>query len=217
MVVDIHTHSSAPADYPAIRNLTFKEAARVFASNEDGHFSVGFHPWHADEFSTALLNELTAWAADPRFIAIGECGLDKNCKIPLEIQLPVFKAQIALSLGIGKPLIIHCVGCFNELFELKKKTNSGQLWIIHAFRGKPQLATQALNSGCALSFGEHFNPETVRLTPIDRLFVETDESTKPITEIYRSISLIKECLPDALDAGENFIKQLKLTSLYTPM
>ena len=80
------------------------------------------------------------------------------------------------------------------------------MWIIHGFRGKPELARQALNTGCALSFGEHFNPESVRLTPTGSLYVETDESTMPISEIYHSIGLIKHCNPFDLDAGKNMLK-----------
>ena len=209
MVVDIHTHSPVQTDYPAIRNLTFDEAETVFATEGNGFFSVGFHPWYANEFTTILLNKLTAWAFDPRFVALGECGLDKNSKVPFDMQIRVFEIQIALSEKACKPMILHCVGSFNELFDLKKKLNPHQLWIIHGFRGKPQLASQALKAGCALSFGEHFNPESVRLTPINRLFIETDESVQPVTEIYRSISLIKNCLPDNLHAGENLIKRMK--------
>jgi len=213
MFVDIHTHSAANTDHPAIQNLTFIQADKIFASNQEGLFSVGFHPWHADEFSLELLDKLKAWTTDHRLAAIGECGLDKNREVPFELQIRVFEAQIALSEERSKPLIIHCVGCFNELFDLKKKLTPRQLWIIHGFRGKPELARQALKTGCALSFGEHYNSESVLLTPTDRLFIETDESTLPITDIYRSISLIKSCHPDALNTGENFMKQLELKSL----
>jgi len=206
MFVDIHTHSVLPTNNPAIRNLTFPMARKIFASDEKGFFSAGFHPWYADSFSIELMEELTTWTSDKRFIAVGECGLDKNSKIPFEIQVSVFEQQIILSEKAQKPMIIHCVGCFNELFALKKKINPHQLWIIHGFRGKPQLAGQALNAGCELSFGEHFNPESVRLTPTDRLFIETDESIMPISEIYLSISEIKKCTVEALNAGENLLK-----------
>jgi len=183
-------------------------AGKVFASDEKGLFSAGFHPWYADSFSMELMEELTVWTSDKRFIAIGECGLDKNSKTPFEIQVSVFERQITLSEKAQKPMIIHCVGCFNELLALKKKMNPKQMWIIHGFRGKPQLAGQALNAGCALSFGEHFNSESVRLTPTDRLFIETDESTMLVSEIYQSISKIKDCTVEALNAGENLLKNL---------
>jgi TatD DNase family protein len=207
MFVDIHTHSSVNTDNLAIRNLSFMEADNLFTSNEKGLFSVGFHPWHADEFSSELMDKLTRWTTDSRFVALGECGLDKFSKVPLDIQLHVLEQQIILSEKAFKPLIIHCVGGFNELLDLKKKLHPRQPWIIHGFRGKPGLAEQVLKAGCSISFGEHFNAESVRLTPTDRLFVETDESKLPISGIYRSIALIRHCNPEELNAGENLLKQ----------
>lgn len=204
MFVDIHTHNSFTPDVPAVRNLTFQEAGILLSGDEDGLFSVGIHPWHADLFSAALFAKLKHWTKSKRLVAIGECGLDKHCNIPLDVQQYAFEQQIALSEQTEKPLIIHCVGCFNELFEIKKKINPRQLWIIHGFRAKPQLAMQALKAGCALSFGEHFNEESVRITPLEKLYVETDESQTPISEIYRHIAQVKSTDPDFLIAGEHF-------------
>ena len=209
MFVDIHTHNKSK--YPSIRNLTFPEAERIFNSSEKGLFSVGFHPWFVNEYTPEIISKLDNWSKDNRFFAIGECGLDKNSKVTLEKQFQVFKLQILLSEEIKKPLIIHCVGCFNELLEIKKELNPTELWIIHGFRGKPELAIQVLKSGCALSFGEHFNIESVRITPVDKLFVETDESSMSIEAIYRQISDAKQCDRDQLKAGEqlflSFLKQ----------
>jgi len=207
MFVDIHTHSFTPATNPAIRNLTFDMACTIAASDEKGFFSAGIHPWQAGEYSAELFEKLTTWTNDIRFVAIGECGLDKHSQFPLELQSYVFEQHIKLSEKLQKPLIIHCVGCFNELFVLKKKMNPHQLWIIHGFRGKPELAGQALKAGCALSYGEHFNPGSVRLTPTDRLYIETDESSMPVSEIYQSIALIKQCDPEELSAGEKLINR----------
>ena len=204
MFVDIHTHNSFTPDIHAVRNLTFQEAEILLSGNEDGLFSVGIHPWHADKFSEKALLKLQNLITDHRFAAIGECGLDKNCGIPLEVQQYAFEQQIALSEQAEKPLIIHCVGYFNELFEIKKKINPRQLWIIHGFRAKPQLAMQALKAGCALSFGEHFNEESVRVTPLEKLYVETDESQASIEDIYRHIADVKGTDPDFLIAGEHF-------------
>lgn len=207
MIVNIHTHSNLQSDYLAIRNLTFKEAESIFKSGENGFFSVGFHPWFLTEFSPEMVLKLEKWVADGRFVAIGECGLDKNSQSDLETQIEVFKTQILLSEQLQKPMIIHCVGYYNELFELKKQLNPQQLWIIHGFRGKPELAKQVLKTGCSLSFGEHFNIESVRVTPIDRLFVETDESHLPIEEIFSKIAKIKDTQPELLNAGEKILRK----------
>jgi TatD DNase family protein len=208
MFFNIHTHHKVPADYLGIQNLSFPEAEKLFPTQEKGLYSVGLHPWHADEFSNEFLSKLEQWAPDNRLVAIGECGLDKNSSASLELQLAIFRLQIALSESVKKPLIIHCVGCFNELFELKSTLNPNQQWIIHGFRGKSQLAQQALKSGCCLSFGEYFNDESVHVTPLEKLFVETDESTLPIDEIYNRIVAIKSCKPDDLFAGKLFYKQI---------
>ena len=208
MYVDIHSHTDIDSSIHGIRNLTFSEANKIFTSKDKGMYSLGFHPWYADKFSNELMNKMNEWIKDDRFVAIGECGLDKNSKVSIEEQLKIFERQIRLSEIVQKPLIIHCVGCFNELFELKKKLIPYQTWIIHGFRGKPELAKQAIKTGCKLSFGEHFNEESVRITPIDQIFLETDESQIPITNIYRFISAIKNCKEDDLIAGENLIKTL---------
>ena len=60
-------------------------------------------------------------------------------------------------------------------------------WIIHGFRGKPQLAQQLLNNGFYISLGEHFNPQTVTIIPTNRLLFETDESTLDINTIIENI------------------------------
>jgi TatD DNase family protein len=209
MIVDIHTHRASVSEFPAIRNLPFSEAERIFSTDEKGLFSLGFHPWSADEFTEELSAKLEKWANDKRLVAIGECGLDKNSKTDIKEQIEVFKRQILLSEQVQKPLIIHCVGCFNELFEVKKQLNPQQLWIIHGFRGKPELAQQALNIGCNLSFGEYFNTETVLITPIENLFLETDESTLSIKDIYQKIADIKQVSPTKLIAA-NFLFQQHL-------
>ena len=187
MFFDIHTHKNPVSGTSAIYNIPLVDVENFLASDMQAQFSAGIHPLFIDDFAAEWLEKMKMWLNDTRFVAIGECGLDKNSAASLEKQIEVFEKQITLSEKWRKPLIIHCVGRFNELFELKKHLNPQQKWIIHGFRGKPQLAEQALKAGCYLSFGEHFNPESVRITPSGKLFVETDESELSIEEIYRLI------------------------------
>lgn len=210
MIVDIHTHHLVNKDEIAIRNLSIKEAETVFLSEKTGLFSVGFHPWFLNgctEDSFAKLEEL---ATDKRIVMIGECGLDKNSNFPIDMQIDIFKKQIELSEFVRKPLIIHCVSYFNELIEIKETKKVQQLWIIHGFRGKPELAHQLIKVGCSLSFGEHFNAESVSYTPINKLYIETDESNLPVSEIYKQIAGIKMCDPEELNAGKLLIEPILL-------
>jgi len=206
MIVDIHTHNHQSI-VTAIRNLTFIEANKLLLSEEKGLFSIGTHPWHIDTSSEDKLLQISKWANDKRIIAIGECGMDKHSEASIDIQLDIFKKHVLLSEQIKKPLIIHCVGYFNELFEIKKGINPKQLWIIHGFRGKPELAKQALRAGCSLSFGENFNSEAVKLTPLENLYIETDESLLAIETIYANIALTKGCSIASLTAGTSLLHQ----------
>jgi TatD DNase family protein len=208
MYVNIHAHTDIDTNIHVIRNLTFSGAYNIFATKVKGMYSLGFHPWYADTYSNELMYKMREWIKDDRFVAVGECGLDKNSNVSIEEQIKIFELQITLSENAQKPMIIHCVGCFNELFEIKKRLNPCQTWIIHGFRGKPELAKQAIKSGCKLSFGEHFNEDSVRITPIDQIFLETDDSHIPIKNVYHLISVIKNCKDDDLIAGENLIKSM---------
>ena len=208
MIVDIHTHRFYPSEFLCIQNLSIQDAATILSSSENGFFSVGIHPWDAHIPSENEFSDLIKWAADKRILAIGECGLDKNSTATLPSQLLIFKKQIELSEKFQKPLIIHCVGCYNELFHLKKELKPTQVWIIHGFRGKAELASQALNNGCALSFGENFNEKSVRLNPIDKLFIETDESSLTIDTMYEKIAFIKAVNVREIVAGAKLIEQI---------
>lgn len=191
LIRDIHTHHT-DAGAGCVRNLTLPEAERLLQTDAVGLFSVGVHPWEAHKpVDWALLERL---AADTRVFAIGECGLDKGARAPLPLQTDVFLRQIDLARRLDRPVIVHCVRCFNELMALKRqfpdspaagnpKGNLGFCFVVHGFRGKPQLAEQLLKQGFYLSFGEKFNAESLQKTPIGRRFRETDESDMTIDEI----------------------------------
>ena len=200
--VDIHTHlSPVLPDETVVRNLNLEEAEHELFSKGEGLFSVGVHPWDLDKLSDDWFERLTKLCADQRVVMIGECGLDKNSEASIRLQTEIFEKHILVSENLSKPLIIHCVGRFNELLDLRKKHQPSQKWIIHGFRGKPALADQILRAGCDISFGAKWNAESVKLVPLEHLFVETDESKTPIMDIYKELAAIKNCKPEELTAG----------------
>lgn len=207
MFVDIHTHNKYSKDFIAIRNLSLIEAGQVLSGENTAFFSVGIHPWNTDEYSEQWLTVLFENASNHRVVAIGECGLDKNISTTLEKQIVIFEKQIVISEKIKKPLLIHCVGYFNELMAVRKQWNPEQQWIIHGFRGKPQLARQLLNAGMALSYGEKFNTDSLKITTLSELYIETDESKLSICEIYKMIAAAKGCEISALSAGYDLMKK----------
>jgi TatD DNase family protein len=152
-------------------------------------FSVGVHPWQsgADGFdlAAALLEVETAPAA-----AIGEIGLDFAPSVAGDHggQKMVFAAQLRIAEERRLPVILHCVRAFEPVMEiLSAHTLPGV--IFHGFVGSPEQAARAVRAGYWLSFGERSlnSPKTVeamRAVPLEKIFLETDDSPTPIAEIY---------------------------------
>ena len=179
----------------AIYNLSPAEA---LTDGSDRLLSVGLHPWHIGADWEKQLRMLGGVAGTKRVKLIGEAGLDKLCKTDFELQQTVFLQQIELAEEVQKPLIIHCVKAWPELIAIRKKVLPSVPWIIHGFRGKPELARQLLAFGIYLSYGEKFNEESLRITPLERLCTETDESKLPVEAIYRKIAEVKEVSVEVL-------------------
>lgn len=151
-------------------------------------YSVGVHPWDTGVFDPQLLRRE---ASRSDVVAIGETGLDKLRGLPMSEQIARLKTHILLSEQLGKPLILHCVKGYAGLIGLKRKLRPKQLWIVHGFRGKPQLYEQLSREGIYVSLGERFNEATAQLIPDDRLLIESDESPEDISQIAARIAEVR--------------------------
>lgn len=150
--------------------------------------SAGIHPWHASEWNAENSAQLTSILLHPRVLLIGEIGLDNVCEVPFEQQLLVFETQLKLAETATKPVLIHNVGHQKELLALKKKFRSIPAWILHGFRGKAQAAEQYVRNGFFLSFGPKYQVEALRACPLDRLFIETDDSNTDLQLLYQKVA-----------------------------
>ena len=151
----------------------------------DQYCSIGLHPWNIGPNFHDEMEKIRDFTAKKNVLLIGETGLDKLRGAELKLQETVFIEHIRISEEIGKPLIIHCVKAFDEIISMRKRMHPHQQWVIHGFRGKPQQAHQLLDNGFHLSFGEHFNPDSLALAfNRNSAWLETDESAYSIEEIY---------------------------------
>lgn len=204
-ILDIHTHKSEKASRgKAIINCRWLPDASLCvvgggsadrATNmsadialEEGYFySAGIHPWDlAEEYDAEeQLRSLRALFASQQLIAVGEAGIDKLAVAPMESQIEMFEKQVMLSEDLRLPLIIHCVKAMEELLAVKKKLHPVQPWIWHGFRGKPEQAAQLIKNDIYLSFGVHYPERTLNAVPVERLFLETDNSPVDIEYVLR--------------------------------
>ena len=168
--IDFHTHHIP--------------AAEDVVAVVDGRDTWGIHPWRAAE--ELVVPDLSGK------LAIGECGLDALKGPAMERQEEVFVEQIRLSEQTGKPLVIHCVKALDRLLSLRKELQPTQPWMFHGFRGKPQQLQSLLDAGFFVGFGFRHNEESLRLCPLDRLLLETDDSEEqPIAQLYKDVARIR--------------------------
>lgn len=190
--IDIHTHQKST-------NGNVFSIVNKYPNSVDFSvpFSIGIHPWFIDkdiiEQDFLVVEEKLE---HKNCIALGECGLDKLTKTDFELQKSVFKKHIQLSEKHQKALVIHCVKAFQELFEFHKEWQPKQNWIIHGFSKNLQVAESLLKNGMILSFGASIInnkklQEVVLKIPLDKFFIETDNSEIRIEKIYQKVANIK--------------------------
>jgi TatD DNase family protein len=188
--LDIHTHNNAAG------NTIFSSGTLYLAERR---ISVGIHPWYINADWKNDLAAIAGFANESNVAAIGECGIDTlKSPAPVELQEDIFKAHIMLAEEVQKPLILHCVKAYDRLVALRNGLKPQQAWIIHGFRGKPQQAEQLIKAGFHISLCEKFNPDSARIIPADRLFIESDESNAAIADIYAAVACAKGADIEAL-------------------
>ena len=194
MQFNIHTHRKTRKN--SLFNLRIGIDADMIAYPY--YFSVGIHPWDIDDIDIPKsLLKLTDYLMQENCLSLGEIGLDKVCGTNLEYQKEVLRAQLNTAHDNNtKVLIIHSVKSYQEIIEEKLNCPYEFVWILHAFNGSSQLIEQLLKHGFYFSLGSSLlNPKmkistSISTIPLDRLFLETDESPIKIDVIYKKAAAL---------------------------
>jgi TatD DNase family protein len=162
-------------------SATCRQALRAAERFPQVFAAVGRHPNEATGFDDADLADLTALAAHPRCVAIGETGLDDyRDYAPRGDQERAFAAQIELARRVAKPLVIHTRAADDDTIATLRDHAAGLDVILHCFSMSDRL-DECLEQGWWISFaGNVTYPRAQDLAaaaervPADRLLVETD-------------------------------------------
>ena len=157
-------------------------AIRLADAHDCFYATVGVHPHDAAKATPDTFTGLRALLSHPKVRAIGEIGLDYHYDFsPREVQREVFAAQLRMAADAGKPIVIHTREAWEDTLSLIREHPLPRGGIMHCFTGGPEQALQALDLGFHLSFGGVLTfpkadnvREAARVTPVDRLLVETD-------------------------------------------
>ncbi len=164
-----------------------KNAASVQAISQ-AHAGVfwaaGTHPMHAAEEPLATVNELVELASQPKFVGIGETGLDYHyTSDSAAMQQTSLRIHIAAARQTGLPLIIHSRAADADMARIltEEFANGPYTCVMHCFSSGPELARTALDLGFYLSMsGIVTFPKSQDLrdifaaTPLNRILLETD-------------------------------------------
>ena len=158
---------------------------RAIAEAYDGvYYAAGTHPMNAAEQPMVTLDALIALARHPKFVGIGETGLDyhytADTKTPQQESLRI---HIEAARRTGLPLIIHARAADEDMARIlaDEYRNGAYGCVMHCFSSGAGLAKAALDLGFYLSMsGIAAFPKSQELrdifaaAPIDRILLETD-------------------------------------------
>lgn len=148
------------------------------------YYAAGTHPMSAASEPLATLDELLALTKHPKFVAIGETGLDYHYTADSkDIQKQSLKIHIEAAQQSKLPLIIHARAADDDMAQILSEAYAQAPYtcVMHCFSSSPELAKAALDLGFYLSMsGISAFPKSQDLrdifktAPIDKILVETD-------------------------------------------
>lgn len=165
------------------------ELARIYGGLV--YATAGVYPLYNREENEGLsdqelFSEVENLAKSKEIVAIGECGVDLTEPPPweekrdTETQINLFSRQIRLAKDSSKPVIVHSREAVEEtLSVLANEAYSQFVW--HCFTETKDIAKRILELGGYVSFTgiiTYKNTEAIhkaiRVTPLNRIFIETD-------------------------------------------
>lgn len=148
------------------------------------YYAAGIHPMRAGEQPLVALEDLTRLAAHPKFVGIGETGLDYHyTPDSAGVQQESLRIHIEAARQTGLPLIIHARDADADMARILTEEHRAGAFgcVMHCFSSGPDLARAALDLGFYLSVsGIAAFPKSTELreifaaAPVDRILVETD-------------------------------------------
>lgn len=165
--------------------LRNEPAVRAIAEAHEGVFyAAGTHPMSVAEEPMATVDDLVALARHPKFVGIGESGLDYHYTADsAEAQKASLRLHIDAARETGLPLIIHARDADEDMAAILSEgyRNGPYTCVMHCYSSGPALARVALDLGFYLSMsGIATFPKSQEVrdifaaAPVDRVLLETD-------------------------------------------
>ena len=174
---------------PAVERGNFGVVAQLAASAPNVSYALGIHPicvpQAREEDLLALRTAVEAALIDPRFVAIGEIGLDffipMLCEAAMrEKQDHFFREQLRMARDYALPVLMHVRRSQDQVLKHVRQIRPAG-GIAHAFNGSFQQAQIYIDLGFKLGFGGAMTftralqiRRLATTLPLDALVLETD-------------------------------------------
>lgn len=181
--VDAHAHINvgiAPQELAALEAVVFavtrsldEAQAALRRSDPLTLWGVGCHP--------ALPEAVTAFD-EQRFAAtlrraafVGEVGLDRRSRVPMERQREVLGRILDLVAETPRAVSLHATGATGAVLDMLEE-HPIRFPTLHWWRGSVSETKRAVELGALFSLNGHEakSPKVIRLIPLDRVLTETD-------------------------------------------
>ncbi|SAK71202.1 TatD-related deoxyribonuclease [Caballeronia temeraria] len=170
---------------PGVGRFNFGTVRALAHRIEGGAYALGIHPLFTpgaqDDDLRVLREEIEASMYDPRFVGIGEIGLDYFVPALDDARQQFFyNEQLKLAREFGLPVICHVRKSQDKVLK-GLRVHDIHCGIAHAFNGSFQQAEAFIAQGMHLGFGGNLTFERARQIrrlatelPLDAIVLETD-------------------------------------------
>ncbi len=206
-LIDAHCHYSTPITSDigtgyicnSVTESDWELISYASKQNKNIFPCFGIHPWHIHTVSKNWDKKLCNLLQSTPNAMIGECGIDKTRPL-LDSQIKLFSQHIQIASKYNRPLHIHCVHAWNEIFHMIKNKSDIPAIILHGFNGNTNIVNQfAKIKNVYFSYGPSIlNCESnkildsLRATPINRILIESDttiiDSAKILINVFNKIT-----------------------------
>ena len=174
---------------PAVERGNFGVVAQLAAAAPNASYALGIHPIYVPQAQesdlAALRAAIEAALADPKFVAVGEIGLDffipMLCEPAMrEKQAHFFREQLRMARDFDLPVLMHVRRSQDQVLKHVRQVRPPG-GIAHAFNGSFQQAQIYIDLGFKLGFGGAMTftralqiRRLAATLPLDAIVLETD-------------------------------------------
>jgi len=193
MFIDAHAHlvDEKLANFVPNNNLdaiitssynvaNIEKTLNIAIQNEKYFATLGIHPQFCDEYTVDVEKYIISNKSQPKFVAIGEIGLDKNYGTDFATQKRTFARQLDLAQELQRPIVCHVRECYDSFFDIVQNYDDLK-FMLHAFCGTKTDCFKAIDLGgyisfaCNITYKRHDDLRKIATAvPLEKLLIETD-------------------------------------------